>query len=836
MKRILILIIAITIIYPVCNVFAQTPTKAQAEEMARKMMRMTPAQMMKFRDSLMKAVLLQQAQALPNGNQLLIQHHYDTTYTTVHFYYSKKITETHSNGGNSGSTIYICAGKSLKAPMIYEANGHTIVQCGMNPPGANTDGIDKMVNDINKDKKYMTTDQATKGQDVARQAAFSSMTVNDNSLTGTASENSNYSSSEGHLTITTKQPIIRMAFSFTYDPVQVTSAISVGATINIHTSTVDYKGTHSHGETDGTTGVGMGATTDPHFAKIVGAATPPPGNPDNSYIKVTKTAFGFKIQYTKNELIRENNASIIETLTADIGGPDQQYEAVLKPMPASRYETWLPKGPKVDGSDDTKGDDSSKFYVEVHDKNNSNTLYPGNFTVCYTLKNITHYKGFNSNYPIEGADDKADLKISDSTKYFWINAFDPTKCTDSVATSVINKGSLAIVQITCMDYGAWARLTAEVTLDNGDVINASPYYDKNKTYITIPYDKDDNKIADAWEEHEHILGYGYGVNWDRDLKPDNGNVGDNIALIDEYRGFLTEDDSFNPVYTRLSPQAKELFTIGLADMTRYGTTYKAAIRAGAIGYGKVTNVKVYHFSNSKYGRLENSIMNSTYGRWVNFNSPTDKHLHGIAIYADDHPAVRPDQAKALATTIPLIGVDAGNQTTGAFVPDEVKEIHLWTDYIVNVQPFKPNEFPPDQPPGHEAFARRMATAIAATNAEFHVNIDVSHASPVVAQYYDVNITRLITFTVAHELCHATHIHHHHIADGGTDEMAYFKGVGNCLIRYWGDSDFMPNCATWRQMYIFGLWNPASMLSPGGQPMMLCTSQDDCFHQMKLTTN
>jgi len=825
------------ILFGVCSagkVFAQPTSDVEAKEMAQKLMHMTPAQIMKFRDSMMKAVLNKQANVLPNGNQLLIQHHYDTTHTTVHFYYSKTVSEQHTNGGTSGQTTYLCVGKSQKAPMIYEANGHTVVKCAMNPPGANTDEIDKMVNDINKDKKYMTTDQATKGQDVAAQMAFSSMAVNDNSITGTASENSHYTGGGGNTIIVTQPPIINMGFSFTYDPVQVISTVGVGATINIRTYSADDKGNHS--DTKGTVDVGMGGGTDPHFAKMVGLASPPATNPDDAYIHVEKTAYGFKISYYKHQYLREQNANITETLTADIGGPDQQYEAVLKPMPKSKYETWLPKGPKVDGSDDTKGDDSSKFYVEVHDKNNPNILYPGNFTVRYALKNITHYKGFNSNYPIEGADDKADLKISDSTKHFWINAFDPTKCTDSVATSVINNGSLAIVQITCMDYGAWARLTAEVTLDNSDVINASPYYDKNKTYITIPYDKDDNKIADAWEEHEHILGYGYGVNWDRDLKPDNGNLGDNIALIDEYRGFLTEDDSFSPVYNRLSPQVKELFTIGLADMTGFGATYKAAIRAGAMGYGKVTNVKVYHFSNSKYGRPENSIMNSTYGRWVNFNSPTDKHLHGIAIYADDHPAVRPDQAKALATTIPLIGVDAGNQTTGAFVPDEVKEIHLWTDYIVNVQPFKPNEFPPDQQPGHEAFARRMATAIAATNAEFHANIDVNHASPVVAQYYDVNITRLITFTVAHELCHATHIHHHHIADGGSDEMAYFKGVGNCLIRYWGDSDFMPNCATWRQMYIFGLWNPASMLSPGRQPMVLCTSQDDCFHQMKLTTN
>ncbi|MEO6633435.1 MAG: hypothetical protein ABIN13_16975, partial [Mucilaginibacter sp.] len=380
MKKLLILIIAIMVICPVCKVFAQPTSEAEAKEMAQKLMHMTPAQIMKFRDSMMKAVLNKQAKALPNGNQLLIQHHYDTTYTTVHFLYTKKVTESHTNGGNSGSSMYICSGKSQKAPMIYEANGHTIVQCSLNPPGANTDEIDKMANGLNNAKKYVTTDQATKNQDIARQMAFSSMAINDNSITGTASENSNYSSSQGHLSITTKPPLKSMGFSFMYDPVMVTSAISVGASIKIHTVGVGYK-PQTHGERDDVMGVGMSATTDPHFAKIVGAATPPPSNPDEAYIKVTKTSYGFKIEYTKTQYLREANAHIMETLTADIGGPEQQYEAVLKPMPASKYETWLPKGPKVDGSDDTKGDDSSKFYVEVHDKNNPNTLYPGNFTV-----------------------------------------------------------------------------------------------------------------------------------------------------------------------------------------------------------------------------------------------------------------------------------------------------------------------------------------------------------------------------------------------------------------------------------------------------------------------
>ena len=76
------------------SVYAQIPTtKEQADALARRVMSMTPAQMMKFRDSMINAVKQQQARALPNGGQLLMEHHYDTSYTTVRFNYTKNSSQ-----------------------------------------------------------------------------------------------------------------------------------------------------------------------------------------------------------------------------------------------------------------------------------------------------------------------------------------------------------------------------------------------------------------------------------------------------------------------------------------------------------------------------------------------------------------------------------------------------------------------------------------------------------------------------------------------------------------------------------------------------------------------
>ncbi|ASU36390.1 DUF2059 domain-containing protein [Mucilaginibacter xinganensis] len=829
MKKQLLPVLTIIAMWFVLPLYAQTPTKAQAEEMARKMMTMTPARMMKFRDSLMKAIMQQQAKALPNGDQLLIQHHYDTTYTTVSFYYSKKVAEAHSNGGGpSGSSFYICAGKSSKAPMMYEANGRTIVQCSMNPVGANTDEIDEMANGINKNKKYLKTAQAIKNTDIARQMSFSSMSVNDNSLSGTASENSGYTGKGGTTITTTNPSVTRMSFSFIYDPVQVLSTVGLGASIKIHTSSHDEKGNHA--ENDDTENIGMRASTDPHFAKIAGAPTQTSGTLDNAYLKVTKTTYGFKIQYSKTEYIRENNANITENLTADIGGPEQQYEAVLEPMPASKYETWLPKGPKVDGSDDAKGDDSSKFYVTVHDKNNPDKLYPGNFTVRYELKDITHYKGFNSNYPVYAGNETADLKICDSTKYFSAGTFDPGRCTDSVATSVINNGSLAIVQITSMDYGAWGKLTAKVTLDDGTELTASPYYDKGETFITIPFDRDENKIADAWEKSENILHKGYGLDWDEDVKPDNHHNGDNISLIDEYRGFLTEDDSYNPVYKRFSPQVKELITLGLANMNAADQQYKSAIKMGALGYSRASGVKVYHLSNSRYGQREPGEPSGvTYGRWVNYNTPLHTYTRGIVIITNS--VVRPAGDKTVASTVPVNGASAADTRSGGIYPEDTQNVVIWTDNVVKTS-YKPDEYLPANGNTNDPNVIRKNGYLRAANTEFNVNIDPMHASDLVSQYYTQNLSRIITFTVAHELCHTTHVHHHHLAAG--DDGAY-DGVAGCPVRYWLNNYNPVNCSTWVAMYITGKWNPATLTTPWGinQPMQLCTSGDNCFSQLQL---
>jgi hypothetical protein len=448
--------------------------------------------------------------------------------------------------------------------------------------------------------------------------------------------------------------------------------------------------------------------------------------------------------------------------------------------------------------------------------------------VRYDLKNITHYHGFNSNYPVEGTNDKADLKICDSIKMFSLGTFDISTCTDSSATSVFNNGRLAIIQLTSMDYGAWARLTAEVTLDNGDVIYASPYYDKSKTYITVPYDKDDNKIADAWEEHENILGRGYGLNWDDDVRPDNGHNGDNIPLIDEYRGFLTEDEHFKPVYTRFSPRFKELITIAPSGEDALNTKYKQAIKTGVLNYAGASQIRVYHLTNAQYGMHEpGEPAGIAHGRWVNYNSPLHTYTRGVVVFVN--AGANPADADALASTDPIAG--AAHASIGALLPEETKAVNVWFQNITG-SAYKPNEYLPLNGHSDDPDVIRKIGYIQNANAQFHVVIDPYHASDLVAEYLEPNYGRVIEFSVGHELGHATNIHHHHLSEG---EVGYFKGNLACPMRYWMSNKIGENTATWVAMYITGKWDPGTFTTPGasGQPMAFCTGEDNCFGQLQL---
>ena len=810
MKNLILSFCSLLLLSISISCYAQKITPEKAAEMARRIRSMTPSQMLKFRDSLMNAVLTKQAAIRPNGDLMLKKHLYGTSFTTVAFSYIK------ATAGHAGFFAYSCHGTSGKAPMMYEGNGHTMIQCSFNPMAAGmkneTAPVDNAAAALKSKTPYMSAVQASDAGSLSAQMAFSSEVVKDNSVKGGATFN------EPHVSI---KSVDNIGFSFNYDPQQHISTISVGASLTIDR---EIKYGDAFVAYIQQASVGGAATTDVTEATIAGGG-PTKSKPGAAYAKVTKTPNGFNISYVK--ITHNLLGDVTETINATIGEPVLDYEAIIKPYNFN-YEHWLPKGPKVDGSDDKKGDDSCRFYLFVQDKTDPTKQYPGNFTVKWMLKDVTKYQGFCSNYPLmsQHPDKKLDLLISDTMKTDI--HFAGSSVTESQVSSKKDDGLLAVLRVMCMDYGAWGKLYAEVTLDDGTVLNARPYYKRDGAYLTIPFDEDENKIADAWEAKEHISHKGYGLDWDEDVKPDNGHPGDNIALIDEYRGFLTEDNSYKPVYTRFSPGQKELITLSVE--TPYGQTYKDAIRIGAMGYAHATSVKVYHLTKEMYALAEPGIQ-ARYPRWVNWNSPLENHTVAVIIDAFSRPSPRNDP-QVLGSTKGLWALDPIGYN-GAQVPKKTDECFIWAydivlhnDAIVHGTTW----FLPARAEGHDSWNITVNSYVKHANEKFHSNMDTLTLSNVVGPAMSSNVARLISNTVAHEICHATNVNHHHFShgDGGP-----YAGVSTCPLRYWMDPLQEDDHAEWMMMFLAGKWDPGSATTPYGMSMTLCKTDDDCFHKLKL---
>jgi hypothetical protein len=127
-------------------------------------------------------------------------------------------------------------------------------------------------------------------------------------------------------------------------------------------------------------------------------------------------------------------------------------------------------------------------------------------------------------------------------EFYWDALFDFEKISDSV---VIVKpeaydGNECTISLKCKDYGTYAKLKAEGDFGNGwEPIKADEI---NEEFIRIPYDINQNYIADKWEKDVGVFGMDLPPSWDEDPEPVNQRRnGDGYVLYEEYRGFNAYD-------------------------------------------------------------------------------------------------------------------------------------------------------------------------------------------------------------------------------------------------------------------------------------------------------
>jgi hypothetical protein len=107
------------------------------------------------------------------------------------------------------------------------------------------------------------------------------------------------------------------------------------------------------------------------------------------------------------------------------------------------------------------------------------------------------------------------------------------------------------LEIKTKDYGAFGKLQCEVLLDGKwRTTKAS-----GAESLNVPYDANDNRIADVWERKEGVTGYP--ETWDEAEVEGQTAKGDGLSLYSKYRGVRTADKD----WTRLTAKEKVHFVL-----------------------------------------------------------------------------------------------------------------------------------------------------------------------------------------------------------------------------------------------------------------------------------
>jgi hypothetical protein len=171
------------------------------------------------------------------------------------------------------------------------------------------------------------------------------------------------------------------------------------------------------------------------------------------------------------------------------------------------------------------------------------------------------------------------------------------------------------LEVKATDYGAWGSVHAEVLLD-GKWKDAKF---NGKTTMAVPYDLDENHIADQWEDENGAKGKPADAD-DDETPPGNGYKGDGLTNYEEYRGFVEDGNHF-----RTDPRIKNVFFCDeTATATGQGGDNSLATEGIAL-FEAVTKLKVH----AKLTKTELSE-----GRIVNRNHKEGPHKvdqHGVPI-------------------------------------------------------------------------------------------------------------------------------------------------------------------------------------------------------------
>lgn len=278
-------------------------------------------------------------------------------------------------------------------------------------------------------------------------------------------------------------------------------------------------------------------------------------------------------------------------------------------------------------------------------KYNPTTAQEFKFSVVVSVTDASEYsisaeltrsdnKGFAANFGDSKYNDLLFLKSDyDKGKLVWKYGGE-TSLRYKVDSDMTNPPIPTIIIVRCYDWGASGSVTVTVK-KKGD---SMPY----TATKSIPFDENNNKIADGWEtDHniyvadiaqaqakasaddetiERIHGKDYDDKW----------PGDGWTVFDEYRGLFKE--STNDAVTRLNPKKKEVMvcpkdTDDPKDMWSYGT--------GSYAPPEHDLIKIHQDFVKR--PFDSGLLTLWFKKdigWVNFNTPGSIRAYAIRIVKD----------------------------------------------------------------------------------------------------------------------------------------------------------------------------------------------------------
>ncbi len=371
----------------------------------------------------------------------------------------------------------------------------------------------------------------------------------------------------------------------------------------------------------------------------------------------------------------------------------------------------------------------------------------------FTLFDVTREKGWAMNAG-DKEDDTLDLRFVDDGENFL-----PSKKTkDGWVLEAKRTLKEATIRIEADDYGAWGRLRCEVNTGGWWFPCLSM---AGKRYVTIPFDRDENKVADFWEEGKGISGDSTA---DDDETPEGREPGDGFSNYEEYRGFKIKGE-----WTDTDPKQKDLFVHNAADVKKF------LVHVGIDVFETESELTVHKIEADEYDQERIVNFNRGERQAITRNLKGQRGLHIVVV---------PDGA---------LGADVCGQAKGPALggPNVTEQIRI----VDSLMCMRPERYFQDSYSYEQEFVHKSGEL---EGYKELIPIFVPSSEVTASEYLDllfsdsefpISLIPIDVSTVAHELGHGINLYHPGYSDWcgtGTadpDRGSAHSGPEDNLMRY-----------------------------------------------------